>query len=240
MGKLRIEDVLPDIRKDLKKSSSRKMKEAQERFFKEEVTFIGCKLSDVRVVAKKYSKLMKEDGCAYEDFLKVAEELLNKDSFEERTIAFHMVERMKKHFRKSDFKLFERWLNKYVTNWAHTDHIAPHIIGEMVEKWPELQADVFKWTKSKNRWIRRAAAVTYVIHGRRGRFHEQIFKTAKAMMGDSDDMVQKGVGWMLKEASNADEEAVVKLPRTKKTSRLILRYATEKVSPKNRKLVLSK
>jgi 3-methyladenine DNA glycosylase AlkD len=152
-----------------------------------------------------------------------------------------MIEKFADEFRKKDFKVFERWLNRYVTNWAHCDHISPHIIGELVGRFPELHKDVFEWTKSKNRWVRRAAAVTYVIHGRKGRFHRQIFRTAEAMMGDADEMVQKGVGWMLKEASNADEDAVVKflLRRTKRTSRLVLRYATEKVSAANRKLVLS-
>jgi 3-methyladenine DNA glycosylase AlkD len=196
----------------------------------------------VRTVARRYRKIMKEDGWMYDDFLNIAEQLLKKDTFEEKTVAFSMIASMKKDFRKSDFRIFERWLKKYVSNWAHTDDIAPHIIAEMVERWPELQADVFKWTKSKNRWVRRAAAVTYVPHGRRGRFHKQIFKTADAMLGDPDDMVRKGVGWMLKEASNFDERAVVKylLPRREKTSRLVLRYATEKVSKKNRKLVLSR
>ena len=234
--------ILSGVRKDLERVATPKMKAGQERFFKEEVNFIGCRLPDVRTVARKYRKMLKDDGWTYDDLLRLAEELLKKDSFEERTVAFSMVASMKKDFRKSDFRIFERWLNKYVTNWAHTDDLAPRIIAEMVGRWTELQKDVFKWTKSRNRWVRRAAAVTYVPHGRRGRYHKQIFKTANAMLGDPDDMVQKGVGWMLKEASNFDEKAVVKylLPRTKKTSRLVLRYATEKVSKKNRKLVLSK
>ena len=218
------------------------MKAGQERFFKEEVKFIGCSLWGARKVAKKYKKMLKEYGWTYDDMLALAGALMKKDTFEEKTVALAIVQDNAKNFRKRDFKLFESWLGKHVTNWAHTDHIAPHITGPMVERWPELQSSVFRWTKSKNRWMRRAAAVSYVIHGRRGRFHKQIFKTADAMLDDSDDMVQKGVGWMLKEASNYDEKAVVRylLPRTNKTSRLVLRYATEKVSAKNRKLVLSK
>ena len=59
-------------------------------------------------------------------------------------------------------------------------------------------------------------------------------------MQDEDEMVQKGVGWLLKEASRKHEEELVKflLKWKHKTSRLVLRYATEKVSLKNRKLVL--
>jgi len=242
MKKLSQKFILTSIRKDLEDLASHEKKEAQERFFKEEVKFIGCTLWDARKAGKKYIKMMKEDGWVYGDFLKLAEQLLKKRTFEERTVAFGMIESMTKHYRKSDFTIFESWLKKYVNNWAHCDHISPHIIGELVEIYPELKSKVFKWTKSNNRWVRRAAAVTYVIHGRRGRFHKQIFRTADALMSDADDMVQKGVGWMLKEASKADEKAVVKflLKWKTKTSRLVLRYATEKVSAKNRKFVLSK
>ncbi len=90
--------------------------------------------------------------------------------------------------------------------------------------------------------MRRASAVTYVLHARHGRFHDVVFKTADALLGDEDDMVRKGVGWMLKCASQADEQTVVNylIKNREKTSRLVLRYATEKVSPTNRMLVLGK
>jgi 3-methyladenine DNA glycosylase AlkD len=151
------------------------------------------------------------------------------------------VSHYKKYFRESDFNVFERWLGDYVSNWAHTDSIAPHVFGELLEKYPSLTESIFEWTKSDNRWMRRASAVTYVLHARHGKFHEEIFRTADALLGDEDDMVRKGVGWMLKCASQADESAVVSylMKNRDRTSRLVLRYATEKVSPKNRELVLA-
>jgi len=242
MKKLSQNFILASIRKDLESMATPEMKKKEERFFKEKTNFLGCTHPQMSKVADKYYKMLDENGWSYDDFIGLAESLLKTGVYEETTVALGLIERNLKNFRKDDFKIFERWLNAHVSNWAHCDHISPHIIGELVGNYPELASRVFKWTKSKNRWMRRAATVTYVIHGRKGRFHEQIFKTAEALIanGDEDEMVQKGVGWMLKTTSEADENAVVKfLMKWKhKAPRLVLRYATEKMSEKNRKFVL--
>ena len=88
-----------------------------------------------------------------------------------------------------------------------------------------------KRTKSSNRRVKRAAAVTFIIPARRGRFLADIFEIATALLMDPDDMVQKGYGWMLKAASQSHEQEVftyvmkykTKMPRTS------LRYAIEKM-----------
>jgi 3-methyladenine DNA glycosylase AlkD len=244
MKKLSQNFILASVRKDLEAIATEEKREAEERFFKEHVNFIGCKVPEVRTVAQRHFKALEEDGWTYENFVRLSEELLKRQTFEEGVVAFYIMERVLSNSEKSDFEnfeIFERWLKSYVGNWAHCDELAPHLIGELVGKQPELAVRVFEWTKSKNRWVRRAAAVTYVIHGRKGRFHEKIFKTAEALIADGDEMVQKGVGWMLKCASEADEEEVVKflLKWKNRAPRLVLRYAAEKMSAKNRKLALS-
>lgn len=238
--KLSQDFLLKSINKDLKAISTPEMRKGQEKFFKEQVRFIGCSLWGARKVAAKYRKLLKEDGWSYDDVLELCESLLRKDTFEEKTVAFAFVEARHREFRRKDFRRFESWLKKYVDNWAHTDHIAPHIIGPLISMYPDLQPNVYRWTRSKNRWLRRAACVSYVIHGRRGRFKDQIFDTADALLDDKDDLVQKGVGWLLKETSKADERAVVAylMKNRSRTSRLVLRYATEKVSRSDRERVL--
>lgn len=232
--------ILKGVRKDLLAMAAPETKKKEERFFKEKTNFLGCTHPQMSKVADRYYKMLKEDGWGYDGFIGLVERLFKTGVYEETTVALGLIERNIKDFRKSDFEIFERWVERYITNWAHCDHISPHIIGELVGRYPELAASVFEWTKSKNRWVRRAAAVTYVIHGRKGRFHEQIFKTAEALISDGDEMVQKGIGWMLKTTSEADEKAVVKflLKWKSKAPRLVLRYATEKMNKKNRRTVL--
>jgi 3-methyladenine DNA glycosylase AlkD len=236
-----IDNILDAIHNELLAVCS-EMREGQSRYFKEQVTFLGCSLPQCNKIAGEWAKKLRAKGLVYDDVLLIAEDLLKADTFEEGAVGLELVSHYKKDFRESDFKIFESWLRKYVTNWAHDDTIAPHVIGELLEKYPDLTERIFEWTNSDNRWMRRASAVTYVLHARRGKFHEAIFRTADALLGDEDEMVQKGVGWMLKCASQADESTVVSylMKNRGKTSRLVLRYATEKVSPENRKAILGK
>jgi 3-methyladenine DNA glycosylase AlkD len=96
------------------------------------------------------------------------------------------------------------------------------------------------WTQSKNRWKRRAAAVALVYEGRRGRNTESILRIADLLLGDPDDMVQKGVGWLLKETYPHKPAHVMRflMPRRQKTTRLVLRYAAEKMSAADRARLL--
>jgi len=238
--KLSQKTLLDEIHNDLQTLCSEKNRLGQQKYFKEEVKFIGCTNTQTRTVAKKYWRIIKNAEWEKGDVLALSEDLLRKGTFEEGLVGLDLTEHVVKDLGMDDFEVFEGWLNKYVNNWAHTDEICPHIIGELLEAYPELAERVFGWTKSENRWVRRASAVTYVLHGRNGKFMKQIFNTAEALIGDRDDMVQKGVGWMLKEASKADEETVINflLKHKDEASRLVLRYATEKVSSSNRKRVL--
>jgi 3-methyladenine DNA glycosylase AlkD len=235
-------DVLDAIHRELLAVCTEKMREGQSRYFKEQVKFLGCSLPQCNKIAGEWAKKLRAEGCSYDGILLITEELLKSGTFEEGAVGLDLVSRYRKDFRESDFNIFESWLRNYVTNWAHADTIAPHIIGELLGKYPSLTESIFEWTKSDNRWVRRASAVTYVIHARHGKFHEAVFRTADALLGDEDEMVQKGVGWMLKCASQADESTVVSylMKNSGRTSRLVLRYATEKVSPENREAVLRK
>ena len=79
--------------------------------------------------------------------------------------------------------------------------------------------------------MRRASAVTLIIPARKGKFLSDILEIADILLLDNDDLVQKGYGWMLKAASEANQneifEYVIKnkaiMPRT------ALRYAIEKM-----------
>jgi 3-methyladenine DNA glycosylase AlkD len=78
--------------------------------------------------------------------------------------------------------------------------------------------------------------VSLVGHAKQGQFHENVFEIAEILLLDSEDMAQKGYGWMLKEASNFDQQAVFQFVMEHKASmpRTALRYAIEKI-PKDLK-----
>jgi 3-methyladenine DNA glycosylase AlkD len=103
--------------------------------------------------------------------------------------------------------------------------------------YPKYLSDLKKWAKSKNRWMRRASAVSLIIPARRGEFLKDIFEIADILLLDQDDLVQKGYGWMLKEASKLHQKEVFDYVIKNKTvmPRTALRYAIEKM-PKELKV----
>jgi 3-methyladenine DNA glycosylase AlkD len=97
--------------------------------------------------------------------------------------------------------------------------------------YPHKIKDLKEWTKSNNRWVRRASAVTLIVPARKGLFLEDIFEIAGILLLDKDDMVQKGYGWMLKSASQAYQKEVFEYVIRNKSimPRTSLRYAIEKM-----------
>jgi 3-methyladenine DNA glycosylase AlkD len=71
-------------------------------------------------------------------------------------------------------------------------------------KYPDYITKLKEWTKSPNRWLRRAAAVSLIIPARKGLFLNDIIEIATILLLDKEDLVQKGYGWMLKAASMSE------------------------------------
>jgi 3-methyladenine DNA glycosylase AlkD len=140
-----------------------------------------------------------------------------------------------------EFKLFERWIDRYVHNWAHCDGVASWLLAACIANEPTLSGELPEWTRSRNLWKRRAAAVAFLQEAKKGRRTGEIFAIADRLIGDPEEMVQKGIGWLLKETYPKQPEAVVDylLPRRTQTTRLVLRYAAEKMSAEDRAAVLS-
>lgn len=90
--------------------------------------------------------------------------------------------------------------------------------------------------------MRRAAAVTLILPARKGLFLEDIFAIADTLLEDTDDLVQKGYGWMLKEASKKHLKEVYSYVQKnkKKMPRTALRYAIEKMPKELKKEAMAK
>ncbi|MFA5383484.1 MAG: DNA alkylation repair protein [Eubacteriales bacterium] len=120
-------------------------------------------------------------------------------------------------------------MNSIIENWAKCDGFCNHSVGSLIEKFPESLKEIKSWTRSKNRWLKRAAAVSLIIPAKKGKHLADIFEIADDLLPDKDDMVQKGYGWLLKEASRLNQKEVFDyMVRNKRIMpRTALRYAIE-------------
>jgi 3-methyladenine DNA glycosylase AlkD len=108
--------------------------------------------------------------------------------------------------------------------------------------YPSFLSGLKRWAQSKNRWVKRASAVSLIIPARKGKFLNDIFEIADILHSDKDDMVQKGYGWMLKAASEAHQKDVFNYIMSKKATmpRTSLRYAIEKMPPELKACAMAK
>lgn len=230
------EKLIGELRLALQRSADSKIRESSSRFFKkgEEALIYGVKTADVNNMAKEFCKRIKT--YSKQDMLAICEELWKSQYLEEALIACTFTESLKKQFEPSDFKVFERWVNKYVNNWADCDTLCNHTIGTFIMMYPEYLNELKKWAKTPNRWAKRASAVTLIIPARKGLFLGDIFEIAEILISDKDDIVQKGYGWMLKAASESHQKEVFDYVISKRDvmPRTALRYAIEKM-PKDLK-----
>jgi 3-methyladenine DNA glycosylase AlkD len=235
-----MESIINQLRKELGQNADEKLKKSGERFFKEKVKMYGMKTALGLQLGKKYWKEIQNRD--KKEIFAMCDELWKSGYMEESFIACNWSYFIREKFEKKDFAVFEKWVNNYVSNWASCDTLCNHTIGSFVEMYPEFLENLKKWTKSDNRWVKRASAVTLIIPAKHGKFLKEIFEIADMLLLDADDLVQKGYGWMLKAASEAHQKEVFDYVMKNKTKmpRTALRYAIEKMPDPLRKKAMEK
>ncbi|PVX24028.1 MAG: DNA alkylation repair protein [Candidatus Bathyarchaeum sp.] len=233
-------NIINQVREEIQANATEKNRQGSRRVFKEEIKVHGVTVPAVRKIAKKAFEQIK--GLDKKEIFGLCEELLKSDYIEEAFVAYIWLDWLSDAFEPEDFVVLENWLNCYVSNWAECDTLCNHPVGSFVEKYPRYIENLKKWTKSKNRWTRRGAAVSLVLPARKGMFLEDIFEIADSLLLDDDDLVQKGYGWMLKEASKQHQKQVFDYIMKNKAvmPRTALRYAIEKMPPELRKEAMKK
>lgn len=238
---MKASQIVSEIRKELKSKAESKSKEEKKKAkatFGDEAKFLGLKVPEARKIAKPFAtKLKKEKD--FETALKVADELYKSGVFEEATVAETILKEFVKYFDDSTFAKFDEWID-YIKNWANIDMLCGWLIAPLIIKDQSKIEEILKWAQSKNRWRRRAAAVSLVKPVRYKMYLSQAFCVAEKLIEDKDEMVQKGVGWLLKEAGGVYPDKTVEflIKWRSKTSRLVLRIAGEKLPPEEEKEVL--
>jgi len=213
-----------------------------QRFFKtgegeygEGDVFIGVRVPANRIVAKRFSTLP----------LVEIDRLLNSSIHEHRQAAlFILVYRFlaasKPSSRDDNLRgeLSAFYVNALkrgrVNNWDLIDASAEHLLGDYLQDRPRQL--LFDLASSSQLWERRAAVIaTFAFIKRKD--GSTTFELAKKLLNDSEPLMHKAIGWMLRETGKRINQKVLtsfldqhaaKMPRT------MLSYAVEHLSLKKR------
>jgi 3-methyladenine DNA glycosylase AlkD len=221
------EEIAGQIREALKNGGSAEHAAGVQWFFKEEIRSHGWYTADLRRTMRRCRKeILREHNFSF--LVTVADQLFSRAVLEEKIAAVFLLENLDGQCGNHEFKLFEKWLSR-ISSWADHDALVHDLIAPLIVAKPARAKTVFGWAKSRKRWHRRAACVA-LIRGTRARmFFPEIIRLSNLLLADEDDMVQKGLGWLLRETAKFDAKRAVPylIKIRERAPRLVLRTACE-------------
>jgi 3-methyladenine DNA glycosylase AlkD len=230
--------VAAQIRTALRDGGSPEHASGVQWFFKEEITSHGWYTADLRRAVRGFRReLLKKHDLEF--LVTVSGELFHGSNLEEKIAAVFLLEKMDAQFGDREFRLLESWLDR-ISSWADHDGLVHYLIAPMVVAKPVRVKNLFRWAKSRDRWHRRAACVALIQGTRQKKFFPQIKQLSNILLEDQDDMVQKGLGWLLRETAKHDSKRTVPylMKLRGRAPRLVLRTACETLPASTRKRVL--
>lgn len=233
-------DVATQLRRALRDGGSAEHAAGVQWYFKDEIKSHGWYTAGLRRATVRFRReVIKERGL---DFLvEVADQLFAGSVLEENVAAVFLLEKLDGEFGDREFKLFESWLDR-ISSWADHDALVHDLIAPMIASKPTRGKTVFRWAKSPKRWHQRAACVALIRGTRAKMFFPEINKLSDSLLTDKDDMVQKGLGWLLRETAKFDAKRTVPylMKIRDRAPRLVLRTACETLPPQIRKRILTR
>jgi 3-methyladenine DNA glycosylase AlkD len=190
--------------------------------------FLGIAVPEQRRIARRHAA-----STSLED----AGELLTSPLHEERlTALFLLVQRFQRADDGERQRIVELYLHRrgHVSNWDLVDASAPYLLGDVAP------AVLDELAGSASVWDRRIAVMATFAAIRAGRFAPTLH-LADRLLTDPADLVQKAVGWMLREIGERDRALAEEFlgPRYRRMPRTMLRYAIEKYPHERRRAYLA-
>jgi 3-methyladenine DNA glycosylase AlkD len=214
--------------------------EGAQRYFKEKACFLGISAPQLRTFSREvYLRVKAEWG--FKEATDFCAIMLENPYHEVNALGILVFERYRKNFPRSVLSTIKSWLGADLCDsWALVDVLCPNSAGAMLEKYPDLIEDIKDWATSPNRWIRRASIVSFIKLAKKPGFRDAVYEIARSHFADSDDLIQKANGWLLREAGKADMDRLEKFLRRHGPSiaRTTLRYAIERFPESKRKALL--
>lgn len=235
----KIEHTATHLKRLLRDAADPVKREGQLAYFREPIRCLGVRGPDIHRTASAAAKEYRRAKLSLDDVIQIADRLWKRGTVEERILAVLIVGKFSRGLERRHWNHFDGWVDS-LTNWAETDGICGKILDPLLRNEPALIKRLKPWTRSEHRWRRRAAAVALVHIARHGGEHEAAFEICDRLAADRDDMVEKGVGWLLKEISRTrpQEVAAYLISNIDGLSRITVRYACEKLPARLRARVM--
>ena len=210
------------LKRQLKKLSNKQFAEDIKRYIKSPYEFYGIRVPEIRILAKRL-----HEEHSLKQFYNIFNKLWKSGYHEEMSLALYTLQLYEENFDLTTWKFLKPKL-KNIKSWDQIDAISSSIIGKILLKYPKLERELLKLSRSKDFWARRIAIVSTLPRIKEGDIRLTM-KLAEKYVHDKEPYIQKATGWMLREAGKQNPEIAKRfILKNMNMPGICFSYATER------------
>lgn len=194
--------------------------------------FLGLRVPDQRIIAKKYKELPTTD------ILRLLQSGIHEHRLTSMFILTHQFNKGDEDIRKQIVDLYLE-NTEYMNNWDIVDSSAHKILGAwLLDKPRDI---LYQLAESESLWEKRISIISTFAFINKGDFADAL-ALAEKLVNDEHDLIHKASGWVIREVGKKDQKALegFLLRHYKTMPRTMLRYAIERLPEDRRKFYMGK
>jgi 3-methyladenine DNA glycosylase AlkD len=223
--------------RDLKRAGSPARAKGLAGYFQayERLTFLGVDSPTIRRMASAIRAGAGRDW-TLDDARRFARIMIARPQLEAKVLGIVLLGRFRSEFVGSLLRDARGWLERSCLDWASTDGLCGDVVAPLLVARPELRRVLRAWRRSPHLYVRRASAVGLIGLARRGEHLDEAYAAARALGAEDHHLIQKAVGWLLREAGKTDPARLERFLRLhgRRLGRTSVRYAIERFPEKRR------
>lgn len=222
------------IESDIRGAGRPERAASEQRYLKSELEHVGASLPAIRAAVK--TRLVAHRALSHDELIALVTALWESRVHDCRMASIDVLELSSATLGPADIELVERLLRESRT-WALVDGLAANVAGDLVERYPELNETLDRWSCDEDFWLRRSSLLALLVALRRGEGDfERFARYADTMLDEREFFIRKAIGWVLRDTARRRPDLVYAWlePRASRASSVTVREAVKHLSAEQR------
>lgn len=178
-----------------------------------------------------------------EQQIELAQHLIQSKFGEQQSIGLFILEKLASYYSPPRFQELDH-LVRCLHGWSKVDAFTGSLFRDVLFQHPtEFTELVRTWNIDPDMWLRRTSVVLFTRKvAKSGQFNDFALEMCNTLIHAEEKLVQKGVGWALKDLMRSDKERItnyIRQLRKQGVSTVITLYAIKELKGQERVDILS-
>lgn len=202
----------------------------------------GVRAEGKKQITRAHRKAIR--GLQREQQLDLARMLIESEYGEQQSVALFILEPHYEYFSPGKFEQLDSYV-RYLHGWSKIDSYTGTLLRDVLFQHPDEFINlVHRWNRDEDLWLRRASVVLFTRKvAKSGQFNDVALEFCENLLFDPELLVQKGVGWSLKDMMRSDRQRILNYVidlRSRGVSSVITLYAINDIKGDERAEILGR